>query len=93
MMWLKFLSILAFLLAPIKAYEIDSSGYVLYCPCMGKLWSFLDEILGRFGNQMDQFLGVLFFAKSLNRTLVLPPMVEYPPGSPKAVNNLTRLLF
>uniref|UniRef100_F1L7Y1 GDP-fucose protein O-fucosyltransferase 1 n=1 Tax=Ascaris suum TaxID=6253 RepID=F1L7Y1_ASCSU len=62
------------LLTAAASYEIDQNGYVVFCPCMG-----------RFGNQIEQLLGSMAFAKAMNRTLVLPPFIEYQFGKPKAV--------
>uniref|UniRef100_A0AC35UHI2 GDP-fucose protein O-fucosyltransferase 1 n=1 Tax=Rhabditophanes sp. KR3021 TaxID=114890 RepID=A0AC35UHI2_9BILA len=65
--------VLLFFIISILGQDVDLNGYVMYCPCMG-----------RFGNQMEQFLGAMNFAKTLNRTLILPPFVQYEAGKATA---------
>ncbi|XP_014679703.1 PREDICTED: GDP-fucose protein O-fucosyltransferase 1-like [Priapulus caudatus] len=51
--------------------DIDPSGYLIFCLCMG-----------RFGNKVDHFLGGLAWAKRVNRTLVLPPWLSAEGSAP-----------
>ena len=42
--------------------------------------------VGRFGNQVTQYIGAIAFAKGLDRTLVLPPFVKYRPMTAGSVS-------
>ena len=44
----------------------DENGYLMYCPCQGQL-----------ANQIDYLMGAIYFARALDRTLVVPPFITY----------------
>lgn len=48
--------------------------------------------VGRFGNQMSQYIGAVAFAKGLDRTLVLPPFIKYPPMAAGSVSQLYNVM-
>ena len=56
--------------APAPEWDADR-GYLIACLCMG-----------RYGNQMDQLLGALHFAKRTGRIFVAPPLTGWGKYSP-----------
>ena len=67
----------------VQEVEVDSEGYLLYCGCMGRFGNQVEVkramatlFLTKF-YQAAHFLGVLALAKSINRTLVIPPFISY----------------
>jgi peptide-O-fucosyltransferase len=59
----------------VSADEESATGYLLFCPCMGRL-----------GNQVSHLLGAIASAKESGRTLVLPPFVKYRRGKTSFVS-------
>ena len=65
-------------LGPVYDSPVYLRSRCVYCSWKTNFFIYLVLYTGRFGNQADQFLGSLSFAKGLNRTLVLPPWIVYP---------------